>query len=164
MSLRNPVRSADSFSMAAMADLRAAKASAGLMFGVTAFFILSVMSSMLMSTLSSRSGQGISSACFFAMNPSLSKSRVAVLSFCRESAPIWWLVMINPSAEIKLPEPPLLNLTDERQAFSSQGFVRLKLCFLLSRVVGGSLKSHMPSSENKLMLGMNPRRKASRNL
>lgn len=41
---------------------------------------------------------------------------------------------------------------------------KVEVVFLLSSVVGGSLKSHMPSSENKLILGMNPRRKASRNL
>ena len=59
---------------------------------------------------------------------------------------MWWLVTIRPSAETKLPEPPLLKRTDACWARSSQASVRSKSYLSLSSLRGGSLSSHMPSS------------------
>src|SRR5262245_28745801 len=60
---------------------------------------------------------------------------------------MWWLVMRRPVGETNDPEPPLLKRTDASRVCSSQASVKSKPYFALSCSRGGSLRSHMPSSE-----------------
>src|SRR5579884_4346352 len=66
---------------------------------------------------------------------------------------MWWLVTISPSAETKLPEPPLLKRTDAFWARSNHSSVRLKPCLSLRYWRGGSLSSHIPSSAFTVITG-----------
>src|SRR5262245_24978356 len=54
---------------------------------------------------------------------------------------------MRPLAETTDPDPPLLTRTDASRASSIQSSVRSKPYFSLSRWRGGSLSSHLPSSE-----------------
>ena len=61
-----------------------------------------------------------------------SSSSSLVPSFCRASAPTWWLVRTRPSAETNEPDPPLLKRTEAFCRWSSHSCSTLKSYFFLS--------------------------------
>src|SRR5437762_2183448 len=62
------------------------------------------------------------------------------------SEPTWWLVITRPSAETTEPEPPVSKRTQERWRCSSHSGMGVKWYLSWSCLVGGALRSHMPSS------------------
>src|SRR5262245_21073447 len=61
------------------------------------------------------------------------------------SAPTWWLVITRPSGETNEPDPDGKR-THDFWTCSSHLSSGTKLCFSLRYLVGGLVKSHMPSS------------------